>query len=56
MMLDLALSLIQEKIIVTLVKMVRKTLFRTTCDRCQDYHNRGERFGPTLNTKFIWGL
>lgn len=29
--------------------MVRKTI-QEYCERCQDYCNRGERLGPTLNT------
>lgn len=43
------IGLVNKKNILTLVKMVRKTL-QDDCNRCKDHCNRGEKYGLTLNT------
>ena len=44
------LTVVKGKIIMTQVKIVRKTLFRTILIGDQDYGSRGERLGSTLKT------
>jgi hypothetical protein len=43
---------VKEKMILTPIRTVRKTLFRTA-NGCQYYHNSGERSSSTLTT---WDL